>query len=383
LHPAADVREERLTRMRRPFSLLICLTPALCLAWGFDGHRKLSSMMQDPLPANSCLRQWFSARQTAELQDRSCDPDRWRSTSAGPAFDPNEWYRHFLEVDWVNPITDYPRDYAAVVAKVGALNATRNGTVPWRVDEMYRRLVEDFRSRDDNRILTTAFHLSHYVTDAFSVLHDTKNSNPNNGLHARWESDMLQSTANLNGVATAAAGYFGTVGRADPVNNMFDIVLVGNGLVNTLVAADSQSTTVAQLYAATSDLTARRWGDALTLLASLLWTAWAEAGAPELAGFASSCSRAVPEGEIVLRGYPPPMGFTHPGGGTGGGTAGGGDGAGGGTGDGSVDPFDAGTGGGGGDQAPPPTGCSCAASGLPLPLLGALAGLWLRRRRGP
>ncbi|MEW5740367.1 MAG: hypothetical protein AB1938_15670 [Myxococcota bacterium] len=390
--------------MRRLGALTTLLFPALALAWGFDGHRKLSSMMQDPLPANSCLRQWLSARQTADLQDSSCDPDRWRYTSAGAAYDPNEWPRHFLEVDWVNPITDYPRDYDAVIARVGSLNATRNGTVPWRVEELYRRLVDDFRSRDTSRILTTAFILSHYVTDAFSVLHDTKNSDPNNGLHARWESDMLQSSANLNGVATAAVGYYGTVGRADPINNIFDIILVGNGLVNTLIAADSSSTTTAQLYAATRELTARRWGDALTLLASLLWTAWAEAGSPELTGFTSGCSRAVPTGEIVLRGYPPPMGFTHPDGGAGGGSGGGGGGGGGsgggvaggagggsatgggagggaggsGFGGGFVDPFDAGT---GGEPPPQPTGCGCNASGLPLSLVLALGAWQLGRRR--
>lgn len=390
-------------RMRRLVALGCWLLPTLALAWGFDGHRKLSSMMQDPLPAGSCLRQWFSARQTADLQDSACDPDRWRYTSAGAAYDPNEWPRHFLEPDWVSPITDYPRDFQAVIARVGSLNATRNGTVPWRVEELYARLVDDFRSRDPNRILASAFLLSHYVADAFSVLHDTKDSDPNNGLHSRWESDMLQSSAHLNGVASAAVGYYGTVGRADPRNNIFDVVLVGNGLVSALIAADSASTTLAQLYTATRELTARRWGDALTLMASILWTAWAEAGAPDLAGFTAGCSRARPTMEIVLRGYPPPMGFTHldggvptgggAGGGTGGGSAGGGGagggGAGGGTGGGEaggagggfVDPFDAGT---GGEPPPPPTGCGCAASGLRFSVaLAAALALVLRRRRAP
>ncbi|MEW6432947.1 MAG: hypothetical protein AB1730_15700 [Myxococcota bacterium] len=375
--------------MFRP-ALLLVLAPSLVLAWGFDGHRKLASMMQDPLPANSCLRQWFSVRQTTALQDSACDPDRWRYPSAGAAYDPNEGPRHYLEIDWVTPITDYPRDWDAVIAKVGGFYATKNGTVPWRVEELYARLVEDFRSGNSTRILQTAFILSHYVTDAFSVLHDTKNSDPNDGLHARWESDMLQSSANLNGVASLAVTYYGTVGEADPRNNVFDIVLVGNGLVGTLVAADSASTTTSQLYSATRDLTARRWGDALTLMASILWSAWAEAGAPELTGFTAGCSRAVPTGEIVLKGYPPPNGFTHPapvvpdagmGGGTGGG--GGGDvmdgGAGGGqAGGGFVEPFDAGV----GEPMPEPVGCGCSASGVPLGFaLAALALTGARRRR--
>jgi hypothetical protein len=365
-------------------TLLLALTPSLAFAWGFDGHRRLSSMMQDPLPSSSCLRQWFAARQTAALQDSSCDPDRWRYMSAGAAYDPSEGPRHYLEIDWVSPISDYPRDWSAAVARLGGF-ATKNGVVPWRVEELYARLVEDFRARSAVRILDTAFILSHYVTDAFSVLHNTKNSDPNDGLHGRWESDMLDSTSNLNGVATLARSYFGTVGKADPRNNIFDVVLVGNGLVPALIAADIASTSTAQLYTATRDLTARRWGDALTVMASLLWSAWAEAGAPELPGFSGSCSRAVPTGEIAIIGYPPAGGFTHPKPDAGPGGGGGGR------------PPDAGAGGGGGGGevmdggaltdggvAPPvePLGCTCASAGSPLVFaFWAAVSAWARRRR--
>jgi hypothetical protein len=192
--------------------------------------------------------------------------------------------------------------------------ATRNGTVPWRVDEQYRKLVSAFRSQVTTTILTEAFFFSHYVTDSFSVLHNTRNFDPNNGLHARWESEMLNSTANLVGIATlATSSYVGTPGRADPRHNIFDIVLVGNGLVGELIADDlAVDGGVQGLYFATRELTARRWGDALTVLSSLLWTAWAEAGSPELQGFTAGCSRAVPVGDIVLRGYPVPGGFLHP-----------------------------------------------------------------------
>jgi hypothetical protein len=297
--------------MPRLLVFLTLVTPALGLGWGFDGHRKLASMMQDPLPANSCLRQWFASRQSYPLQDSACDPDRARYP--GPSYDPDEATRHFLNIDWVNPPTDYPRDFAVAQAQLGVY-ATRNGTVPWRVDEQYRKLVSAFRSQVTTTILTEAFFFSHYVTDSFSVLHNTRNFDPNNGLHARWESEMLNSTANLVGIATlATSSYVGTPGRADPRHNIFDIVLVGNGLVGELIADDlAVDGGVQGLYFATRELTARRWGDALTVLSSLLWTAWAEAGSPELQGFTAGCSRAVPVGDIVLRGYPVPGGFLHP-----------------------------------------------------------------------
>lgn len=365
--------------MRRPAILLALFVPSFAFGWGFDGHRRLASMMQDAMPANHCLRNWYAARQTSALQDSACDPDRWRYMSS-PQYDPNEWPRHFIEVDWVSPPSSYPRIFDQAVNSLGRSNAFRNGTVPWRVEELYLQLVQDFRSRNTTAILGTSFILSHYVTDSFSVLHDTKNSDPNNGLHARWESDMLDVAANINGVATLAATFYGTPGRADPRNNIFDIAIVGNGLVPQLVMADTAAMgNLTTLYTSTRDLTARRWGDAVTVLSSILWTAWAEAGSPELSGFTSTCGRAAPTAEIVIRGFPPMGGFTHPDGGppvvpdAGVDDAGAGGGQGGG--DGGAD-FDAGV-----DPGPTqPTGCACSSVEAPA-LLAALVLLARRRVR--
>jgi hypothetical protein len=354
---------------------LAIAVPSLAFGWGFDGHRKLASLMQDPLPANLCLRGWLAARQTYALQDSACDPDRLRCPGAANC-DPLEWPRHFLEVDWVKPPSSYPRDFAQALDQLGTQNATRNGQVPWRVEEQYQLLVTAFASKNEAQILKTVFFFSHYVTDAFSLLHDTKNFDPN-GLHQRWESDLLQPTANLNGIAALATSYYGTLGKAAPRDNIFDVVLVGNAHVPELVAADVATSfdagtghDLGAFYTQVKELTARRWGDALTLLASLIWSAWADAGSPQLAGFSSGCLMTVPSGEIVLNGFPIPGGFTHPGSRTDGGTE-----------DAGVAEQDAGmemSSAGGGTQSPG-GGCGCTAPGGGL-LIAIAALAWLRRR---
>ncbi|MBK7860826.1 MAG: hypothetical protein IPJ65_19935 [Archangiaceae bacterium] len=392
---------------------LVVFLPAVAFGWGFDGHRRLASMMQDPLPTNHCLKAWLQSKQTSTLQNHACDPDRWRDP-ANANYDAGEAPRHFLEVDWIAPITSYPRDWAQVVATF-PIYYERNGRVPWRVEELYTALVAAFRARDVNRVLDVTFVLSHYVTDSFSVLHDTRYFNPGGTLHNRWESDMLGVGSQLTEITNLSRTYIGTPGRADPKNNIFDIVLVGNGLApqlttwNTMYPVASPDTA---FFTAAKDFTARRWGDALTVLSSLVWTAWAEAGSPTLTGFGTTCSMAVPTAEIVLKGFPVSGGFTHPdggsgeqpdasvivddggfsdagcldgcgpddagvddGGGTGGGSgaAGGGEATGGGT---------SGTGGGtagsgGGDEQPRPCGCTTTPAALAL---GLLLGL-LRKRR--
>jgi hypothetical protein len=355
-------------RHLRWLTVAALLTPGLVLAWGFDGHRRLASMLQDALPDGLCLKQWYQAKQSAALQDSACNPDRWRYPDAGVDYNPTEWPRHYLEVDWASPVESYPREQAAAQAQFGAY-AVQNGQVPWRVEELYGSLVEAFRAKNEPEVLRLTFIFSHYVTDAFSLLHDTKNFDPN-GLHSRWESQMLNSPSRLNELSQlATAQYLGTPGQVDPRNNIFDVVLVGYGHVSELVAADTAANgDVVALFASVKDLTARRMGDALTLLSALLWSAWSDAGRPELTGFSASCSRAGATGPTVLVGYPVPGGLSYADAGAGGGGGGGGDVA-----------LDAGQGGGGAPSGG--AGCSCGATPAGLGVWGLLALGLLRRGR--
>ncbi len=305
--------------MRYFFSGALCLLGSLAsssaFAWGFDGHRRLASHLHDALPADHCVRQWlFSVDQAPAFQAAATDPDKWRLQTVGgqpnPQYDAAEWPRHYLEVDWYNPPANYPRDWAGVQAQFGTY-AERNGRVPWRVEEYYAKLVESFRTGDSAATATIAAHFSHYVTDAASVLHDTKNFDPKLspsdtvGLHARWESDMLQSATQLNGVTAESAKYLGTWGTVRPRDDTFTIVLAGNALVEALVGADVRSNgDLAKLYAETKELTGRRWADALTLYGSLAVAAWVEAGRPQLAGMSAGCNGAAATAPLVLKGYP-------------------------------------------------------------------------------
>lgn len=286
------------------YLLLLCVLPSAAWAWGFEGHRRIVKLMHEPLPAESCLAQWISAQQNYDFQDAAADPDRWKDNS-DPNYDAKESTRHFLEIDRAFPLSSYPRDWEAAKAKFGK-NAEGNGQVPWRVVEYYGLLVKAFASKNVTQIRNTLSHGSHYIADAFSVLHDTRNFDPN-GVHQRWESDMLGAKSRIDALSTQAENYFGTVGRADPLNHIFDIVEVGNGLVPQLVAADlATPNDMTAFFASVREMTARRFGDALTLQASFIASAWVDAGAPVLVGMSKTCSMEVPQGVMVLKGYPLP-----------------------------------------------------------------------------
>jgi len=286
--------------------LNLVLLPVSAFGWGYEGHRKLASKLAEPLPAG-CLKSWVAAQAAkTSFQDLALDPDKWRATDAA------EGARHFLDIDWAQPPESYPRDWDGIVQRFGQY-AEKNGTVPFRVQEFHGKLVQAFQAGDSAGAATVMAHLSHYATDAFSPYHDTKDANPklnnldNVGAHARYESDMLEVSANMSALLSKAATYYGTVGKPVLPSQVFDVVLVGNPLAATVTAAYRDGNgDKAALFAATSDLTARRFGDALTFTASLVVSAWVDAGKPSLSGMPSGCSKNVPEGEVVLRGYPLP-----------------------------------------------------------------------------
>ena len=96
---------------------------------------------------------------------------------------PGEPPRHFLDFDAYgpSPFDALPRDFDAAVKKYGRETIEKNGTLPWRVGEIYGRLVKAFEragrketySIDDARLMSAV--LAHYVADAYVPFHAAVN----------------------------------------------------------------------------------------------------------------------------------------------------------------------------------------------------------------
>src|SRR6516164_9330311 len=122
-----------------PAAILV-LTPAATHAWGQDVHRRLTRRALDGLPSN--LKAFFDVQKDFVVE-HSVDPDLWRVVGLKGDLgdeDPN----HFLDIDALDeppPFVNVPRTWSAFVAKYGDDRAHRAGRLPWRVDEMFGRLV--------------------------------------------------------------------------------------------------------------------------------------------------------------------------------------------------------------------------------------------------
>lgn len=156
--------------------------------WGFYAHSLINRLAVYSLPPEMLL---FFKNHIEYVTEKAVNPDRRRYAMTGEA------ERHFIDLD------NYPDSLRAVlpdlsweeaVNTVGEEVLRANGIVPWQMQKMKFQLTEAFRHRQAAQILRIATDLGHYIADANVPLHTTKNYNgqltDQHGIHGFWESRL-------------------------------------------------------------------------------------------------------------------------------------------------------------------------------------------------
>ena len=264
--------------------------PSTAGAWGLDAHRFIVARAIDLLPEP--IRPFFEANR-AFIVERSIDPDLWRS--AGFAEEPPN---HFVDLDnyGAYPFKDLPRAYDEALKKHGADKLKANGLLPWRTHEIAGRLIAGFQAlhkngpyaRNDVRFFSAI--IGHYVADAHVPLHAVANYNGQftgqTGIHGRWESDLFDRYQKQLALAP---------GPVRPIPHerdfIFDTLLESAQLVPEVLAADKAAIGDRDEYddryyetffARTRPVLEKRLSDAITGVASIITSAWEQAGKPAL-----------------------------------------------------------------------------------------------------
>jgi hypothetical protein len=275
--------------MRRLTGLILAVTlaatPSPAAAWGFAGHRYIMGQAIPLLPA--AIRPFFLANRTA-IVEHAIDPDLWRT--AGWV---EEDRRHFVDMDAYGPFpfTDFPRVEADAVAKFGREFVDKNGTLPWRTEEMYGKLVEAFTqkagySRENIKFFSSV--IGHYIADAHVPFHAALNYDGQLtgqwGLHARFESELFERYR---------ARLLVRPKPAVPVASARDLVFAtlnqSFSLVQPILDADRSAVDGRELYddayferffAKARPVLERRLAESITDVASVITAAWIQAGKP-------------------------------------------------------------------------------------------------------
>ena len=205
---------------------------------------------------------------------------------------------------------DFPLPAAPI--EVTAIDSfSTHGILPYHLLRHQRWLTEAFAAKDLNRILQLAAELGHYVADAHVPLHTTENYNGQLtgqlGIHAFWESRIPELFAD--------ADYDYLVGPAeyipDPQNYYWDIVLTSHTLVDSVLATEARlrrtfpgsqqlcyeerqgqqlqlpCTEFARAWSEAMDgMVEDRFRAAIRSVGSAWYSAWVDAGQPDLSDLA-------------------------------------------------------------------------------------------------
>ncbi|RXK59705.1 S1/P1 Nuclease [Lacibacter luteus] len=279
--------------------VLLCISQQ-CFCWGFFGHRKINYLAVFLLPPEMI---GFYKTHIDFLTEHSVDPDKRRYAI------PEEGPRHYIDIDHYGeyPYKDLPHNYDSAVAKFSADTVNAYGIVPWWVQTMLGRLTNAFKEKNQVKILKLSAEIGHYIADAHVPLHASHNHNGQftnqNGIHGFWESRVPELLADKE--------FDFWMDKAQHIKNpgqfMWARVLESAAAADTVLRLEkelTQTTPADQKYSfenrngitirtySTSFTTAyntklngmveRRMRQSIFAVASFWYTAWINAGQPDL-----------------------------------------------------------------------------------------------------
>jgi hypothetical protein len=239
------------------------------------------------------------------LTEHAVDPDKRRYAVEGEA------PRHYIDIDHYahggqDPFELVPEKWDDAIAKFSEDTLQAYGIVPWHISVTMRWLEEAFRKGDTYRILRTASDLGHYVGDAHVPLHTTENYNGQmtnqKGIHGFWESRVPELFAENYDYLVGKAEY-----KEDALAFIWtevrkshlavDSVLSFEKMLTETTSSDkkygveSRGASTIQTYSyefskeysdMLDNMVERRMRQSIISLGSLWYTAWLNAGQPDL-----------------------------------------------------------------------------------------------------
>lgn len=281
------------------FSLFILITiESFC--WGFYAHRKINYYAVFLLPPEMLV---LYKPNMEFLSDHAIDPDKKRYAL------PEEGARHYIDIDHYGhyPFDSLPRKWNEAVNKYGEDILQQNGIVPWWIQTMLNRLTNAFKENNQAKILKLSADIGHYIADAHVPLHASSNHNGQftnqKGIHGFWESRVPELLGEKNW------DFF--IGKAAYIKNPEDFIW--KRVMESALAVDSvlafeknlsqnfpadqkfsfenrnglvirqYSTAFTNAYdAKLKGMIERRMRESIFAVASFWYTAWVNAGQPDL-----------------------------------------------------------------------------------------------------
>ena len=282
--------------------LLTLLLPIHGYAWGFFAHQRINRLAVFTLPPEMI---GFYKKHIRYITENAVNPDRRRYAV--------EWEaaRHYIDLDIYGDSALYkiPRFWPEAVALYSEDTLQAYGIVPWHISLMKFQLTQAFKERDLDRILRLSTEMGHYVADACVPLHTTQNYNGQltgqRGIHAFWETRLPELFSSEYDFFVGQALYI-----ERPQLRAWDLVASAHTALDSVLTFEKELTQEFDeekkySYEVRNNLTTRVYSRAFSeaysrklsgqverqmrlaiqATASYWYTAWVDAGQPDLRTF--------------------------------------------------------------------------------------------------
>lgn len=176
--------------------LLLALLPLLChchaFCWGFYAHKQINYYAVFLLPPEMMV---LYKPHISFISEHAVDPDKRRYAL------PGEGARHFIDIDQYGKDARnvLPQRWDSALARFSADTLNARGIVPWWIQTMMARLTAAFKENNQAAILKLSADIGHYIADAHVPLHACSNHNGQftgqQGIHGFWESRIPELLA--------------------------------------------------------------------------------------------------------------------------------------------------------------------------------------------
>ena len=270
--------------------------------WGFYGHKRINRIAVFTLPPEMF---GFYKEHIEYLTDHAVDPDKRRYAVDGEA------QRHYIDLDHYykpgeDPFTVMPKKWKDAVDKFSEDTLQAYGIVPWHIEVMKYKLQKAFETKNVDLILKYSADIGHYIGDAHVPLHTTENYNGQftgqRGIHGLWESRLVEINAENYDYFVGKSSYvrnvldfaweavegshraLDSVLRIEkeltaefPSDRKYSFEQRGNITISTYSFEFSQ-----EYHRRMNGMVERRMRAAIIAIGSIWYTAWVDAGQPDL-----------------------------------------------------------------------------------------------------
>jgi len=281
------------------------------LGWGSVGHSLINRNATKHFPEEiNTFKSW------AEFLALHASDADYRKSS-----DPNEGNKHFIDIDNYPEFFNgtFPRSIDTLIARYGWNYVWQQGILPWATKYTLDSLTAAFQRKDWNKAKLTAADLGHYVADAHQPLHITRNYDGQytnqRGIHSRYETQMVNRYQSQFSFTPNPAFYVN-----NPIEFIFDYIFESYSFLDDLLLADSIAKATAgnvnsdlyytTLWNLTGTFTKYLFQKASERLASLFYTAWINAGSPQLPATLVEELSLIPTKIVLYQNHPNPFNYS-------------------------------------------------------------------------